>query len=137
MILQACEDAAVAEGFTRFEMGAPLTGVPFYRTKGYVALEELDVPLGDGESLPIVKEMVQYGISPRSYHHLLAMSRAAAFFHGRDYVSPVDVKYIANDVWSDIETVRTRIIGGKLKVDAIWDALTVRAMMTSVAAPEK
>ena len=48
--------------------------------------------------LPIVKEMVQYGISPRSYQHLLAMSRSAAFFHGREYVSPADVKYIANDV---------------------------------------
>jgi GNAT superfamily N-acetyltransferase len=55
MILEACENAATAAGFARFEMGATLTGVPFYRTKGYVALEELDVPLGDGESLPIVK----------------------------------------------------------------------------------
>jgi hypothetical protein len=33
--------------------------------------------------------------------------------------------------------VRTQIIGGKVKVDTIWDALTVRAMMTSVAAQPK
>src|SRR5215472_2468428 len=31
MILEACESAALAAGFTRFEMGATLTGVPFYR----------------------------------------------------------------------------------------------------------
>lgn len=55
MILQACEDAAMSAGFTRFEMGATLTGVPFYRAKGYVALEPLEAPLGNGASLPIVR----------------------------------------------------------------------------------
>jgi len=49
-------------------------------------------------ALPIVKEMLQYGISPRAYHHLLAMARATAFMRGRDFVSPADVKYIAPDV---------------------------------------
>ncbi len=46
-------------------------------------------------------------------------------------------KYIPDDVWSDIESVRAQIVGGKLKVDPIWDARSVRAMMTSVAAPPK
>jgi GNAT superfamily N-acetyltransferase len=55
MILEACENAAVAAGFSRFEMGATLTGVLLYQTRGYVALENLEVPLGDGESLPIVR----------------------------------------------------------------------------------
>jgi MoxR-like ATPase len=50
------------------------------------------------DALPIVKEMIQFGVSPRSYQHLLAMARSAAFFRGRDYVSPADVKYIATDV---------------------------------------
>ena len=54
-----------------------------------------------------------------------------------DSVRLLHSKYIPDKVWSDIDTVRTQIIGGKLKVDAIWDALSVRAMMTSVAAPEK
>src|SRR5262249_37557109 len=31
---------------------------------------------GNPDTLQIVKDMLQYGISPRSYHHLLAMSRA-------------------------------------------------------------
>ena len=55
MILEACENAAVAAGFTRFEMGATLTGVPLYLARGYVALENLEVPLANGESLPIVR----------------------------------------------------------------------------------
>jgi GNAT superfamily N-acetyltransferase len=55
MILEACENAALAAGFTHFEMGATLSGVAFYRAKGYAALENLEVPLNNGESLPIVK----------------------------------------------------------------------------------
>lgn len=55
MILEACETAAGAAGFRRLEMGATLTGIPFYRTKGYVELEAEEVPLGDGLTLPIVR----------------------------------------------------------------------------------
>jgi GNAT superfamily N-acetyltransferase len=55
MILETCEIAALAAGFTRFEMGATLTGVPLYQARGYVALENLQVQLADGESLPIVR----------------------------------------------------------------------------------
>jgi GNAT superfamily N-acetyltransferase len=55
LILEACENAARAAGFTRFEMGSTLTGVAFYRAKGYAELEPLAVPLADGESLPIVR----------------------------------------------------------------------------------
>jgi len=65
------------------------------------------------DALPIVKEMIQYGISPRSYHHLLAMSRAAAFMRGRDFVSPADVKYIAPDVMHHrlVRTIRAEVEG--------------------------
>jgi GNAT superfamily N-acetyltransferase len=55
MILEACEKAAIAEGFHRLEMGATLTGVPFYRVKGYLELERVQAPLGDGLTLPIVR----------------------------------------------------------------------------------
>ena len=54
-ILESCEAAARAAGFTRFEMGATLTGVPMYRARGYVELEHLEVALANGESLPIVR----------------------------------------------------------------------------------
>lgn len=55
LILEACEAAAKAAGFTRLEMGATLTGVPFYAAKGYSRHEEQSVPLENGESLPIVR----------------------------------------------------------------------------------
>jgi len=55
MILAACEKAAGAAGFTRCEMGATLTGVPLYRARGYVALENLEAPLANGESLKVVR----------------------------------------------------------------------------------
>lgn len=54
MILDACETAALAAGFTRFEMGATLTGAKFFRERGYVALELLDLPLESGITLPII-----------------------------------------------------------------------------------
>jgi hypothetical protein len=36
-------------------MGATLTGVPLYRARGYIALESLDVPLQNGESIKVVR----------------------------------------------------------------------------------
>ena len=55
MILAACEKAAMAARFKRLEMGATLSGVAFYRARGYVEIENQRVPLGNGESLAIVK----------------------------------------------------------------------------------
>jgi GNAT superfamily N-acetyltransferase len=55
LILAACEDAARAAGFSRLEMGSTLTGVPFYRAKGYLPQENLQVLLTNGGMLPIVR----------------------------------------------------------------------------------
>lgn len=55
LILDACENAARAAGFTRFEMGATLTGVKLFGVKGYVPVKRMDVPLENGEALPIVQ----------------------------------------------------------------------------------
>jgi GNAT superfamily N-acetyltransferase len=55
IILKACEDAAAAAGFTRCEMGATLTGVKLFGARGYVALENISVPLKNGEGLPVVR----------------------------------------------------------------------------------
>lgn len=38
-------------------MGATLSGVPFYRAKGYTSLEDVDAPLAEGESLRIVRRV--------------------------------------------------------------------------------
>jgi GNAT superfamily N-acetyltransferase len=54
MILKACEDAATAAGFTRYEMGATLTGAKLFGAKGYVAVKPISIPLVNGESLPVI-----------------------------------------------------------------------------------
>jgi GNAT superfamily N-acetyltransferase len=55
LILATVEDAARQAGFSRFEMGSTLTGVPLYRLRGYTEVERIAVPLPNGESVPVVK----------------------------------------------------------------------------------
>lgn len=54
-ILQACEEAARQAGFTRFEMGATLTGAKLFGARGYRAVERIEVPLRNGEKLSVVR----------------------------------------------------------------------------------
>jgi len=54
MILEACESAARAAGFTRYEMGATLTGAKLFGVKGYVAVKPISIPLRNGEVLPVI-----------------------------------------------------------------------------------
>src|SRR5580693_6412989 len=55
LILEACENAALEAGFTRLEMGATLSGVAFYRAKGYAEIDRQSAPLSNGETLEIVR----------------------------------------------------------------------------------
>lgn len=54
LLLDACESAARAAGFTRFEMGATLTGAKLFAKRGYVAVERIDIPLEGEITLPII-----------------------------------------------------------------------------------
>jgi GNAT superfamily N-acetyltransferase len=54
MILLACEDAAKSAGFTRYEMGATLTGAKLFGVKGYAAVKRISIPLVNGETLPVI-----------------------------------------------------------------------------------
>lgn len=54
-----------------------------------------------------------------------------------DSVHMLHTKHIPDDVWTAIEAERKQIIEGKIKVVPIWDAVKVRALMNSVAAPPK
>jgi GNAT superfamily N-acetyltransferase len=54
-IIRVCESAAQNNGFTSFELGATLPGVPLYTAMGYQPLERIDEVLPDGEILGIVK----------------------------------------------------------------------------------
>jgi GNAT superfamily N-acetyltransferase len=54
MLLDQCETAARAEGFTRFELMATLPGVRLYAACGYVASDSIQHPLGDGLTIEFV-----------------------------------------------------------------------------------
>jgi len=45
-----------------------------------------------------VQNYIQYGVSPRASINLNRAAKAVAFFEGRDYVTPEDIKEIAYDV---------------------------------------
>ncbi|GAC1633219.1 MAG: GNAT family N-acetyltransferase [Candidatus Acidiferrum sp.] len=55
LLLETCENAVQSAGFTRFEMGSTLTGVPLYKLRGYEVIEPIAVPLRNGESLPVIR----------------------------------------------------------------------------------
>ncbi len=54
-LLETCERAAAADGFSALELAATLPGVPLYSVRGFTAAEHLDVPLPNGLSLPVVR----------------------------------------------------------------------------------
>jgi len=54
-ILELCEAAARAEGFSRAELGATMGGEPLYRACGYVEIERLEVPTPNGVTVPITR----------------------------------------------------------------------------------
>ena len=63
-IIQACEEAAKAEGFTRMELVATLPGEPLYAAMGYEVTKRIEVPMGDHTTLPCAhmqKELAHYG----------------------------------------------------------------------------
>ena len=54
LILQVCEGAARAEGFTRLELMATLSGRPLYESYGFVALEDVIDDRG-GAPVPLTR----------------------------------------------------------------------------------
>ncbi len=59
-IIEACEAAARAAGFTHLELGATLPGVPLYAKLGYNPIEHIEHPMPEGEVLPIVRMGKQF-----------------------------------------------------------------------------
>jgi len=49
-------------------------------------------------NLAALKDMIQYGVSPRASIYLIMAAKAYAFIQGRGYVTPQDVKSIGMDV---------------------------------------
>jgi GNAT superfamily N-acetyltransferase len=51
-IIEACEAAALEEGFRSMELGATLPGEPLYAAMGYTVTTRFDIVMPDGETLP-------------------------------------------------------------------------------------
>jgi MoxR-like ATPase len=79
---------------------------------------------------PDLREMLQLGISPRSYQHLLALSRVTAFLHGRTWVLPEDVKEIFCDATRHRIARTVRAQAENVDADAI-----LQELLTAVAIP--
>jgi N-acetylglutamate synthase-like GNAT family acetyltransferase len=60
-ILDACESAAAAEGFSTFELLATLPGEPLYAARGYEPAEPVDVPMSNGLVLPCLRMTKRLG----------------------------------------------------------------------------
>src|SRR6516162_2876604 len=54
-LIRACEQAAIAEGFCRLEMGSTLTGVALYSAHGYREVERIEVPLEGNLVMTVVR----------------------------------------------------------------------------------
>ena len=72
---------------------------------------------------PDLREMLQLGISPRSYQHLLALGRVTAFLHGRAWVLPGDVKEIFCDATRHRIARTVRAQAENVDADAILEEL--------------
>ena len=72
---------------------------------------------------PDLREMLQLGISPRSYQHLLALSRVNAFLHGRTWALPADVKEIFCDTTRHRIARTVRAQAENVDADAILEDL--------------
>jgi GNAT superfamily N-acetyltransferase len=54
MMLERCEQDAMAHGFTRFELMGTLPGVRLYAARGYQPGERIEWPLSDGLAIPFI-----------------------------------------------------------------------------------
>ena len=77
-----------------------------------------------------LQEFIVLGISPRSYQHLLALSRVTAFLKGRDFVLPEDVKDIMPDGVRHRIARSVRAEAEEVSVDAL-----VARILDAVAIP--
>ena len=64
LMLEHCEQDAMAHGFTRFELMGTLPGARLYAARGYQASEPIEWPLGNGLVIPFVPMRKNAGAPP-------------------------------------------------------------------------
>jgi len=74
-------------------------------------------------NLPEAAEYIQFGVSPRASINLNLAAKAVAYFEGRDYVLPEDIKEVAPDV------LNHRII---LNYEAEADNVSTKDIITTI-----
>ena len=85
---------------------------------------------GRDGSPPEIRDWVLVGASPRSFQHVLALARAMAFWDGRDFVLPEDVKAIA------VEALQHRMVRTvHAEAEGISGADIVRKVLEYVPIP--
>lgn len=72
-------------------------------------------------------QYIQYGVSPRASINLNLAAKAVAFFDGRDYVLPEDIKEIAPDVFN-----HRLILNYEAEADGIKARDIVRAILNKI-----
>ena len=68
------------------------------KIKEYVVNIVFATRLQEQENLKKLKNLIQFGASPRASIYLIQTAKALAFIKGRGYVTPEDVKMVARDV---------------------------------------
>jgi GNAT superfamily N-acetyltransferase len=61
-IMQKCETAACDAGFQKLEIIATLAGEFLYAKFGYHVIQQFDIPLPNGEMLPVVRMFKSYAV---------------------------------------------------------------------------
>lgn len=78
-----------------------------------------------------VQESVSLGVSPRGSVAIAGISKACAFMHGRDYVTPGDVQEVLQ------ETMGHRLVlSAKAKVNQVTEQEVIEQIMQSVKVPQ-
>jgi simple sugar transport system substrate-binding protein len=80
---------------------------------------------------PVFSAMIEDLKANRFGTHAYAMRLAD------DSVHLLHTAHIPDKTWAELQAVRAQIIAGKIAVEPVFDAVRVRALMTSVAAPPK
>ncbi|WP_201352555.1 AAA family ATPase [Hydrogenimonas urashimensis] len=81
-------------------------------------------------NLESIEKWIMYGASPRASIDLYKASRAQAYLRGKDFVSPVDIAYVAKDI------LRHRIIlSYEAEAEEISSDLVIDKVLETVAIP--
>ena len=80
--------------------------------------------------MEIVAPYIQFGASPRASIDMYKASRAVAYFKGRDYVSPIEVAYVAKEI------LRHRIVlTYEAEANGVSSDLIIDRVLTAVDIP--